>query len=273
MVFQSGALYPHMTVRDNIGFGLRLRRVAKLEIQSRVSEAATLLGLNECLLRYPGELSGGQRQRIALARAIVRRPKIFLFDEPLASLDPAMRAQFRREIAQLHARSDATIIYVTHDQAEALTLADRVAVVASGMLQQVDKPASIYRHPANTFVAQFIGSPPMNLLHVRAKPGVVFIGDQQFPISVAFAGDEIIVGVRPEDIVVDEVAACNFKAIVDFVEWTGPHSFVHARFGDNRIVAQAHSNLDFHAGDKVGLRLNMASACFFDPATGKALAP
>jgi len=215
MVFQSYALYPHMTVAQNMGFALKLRKVPKAEIDAAVGEAAALLELGPLLARTPRELSGGQRQRVAMGRAIVRRPQVFLFDEPLSNLDAALRAQLRVELKRLHQRLGTTMVYVTHDQVEAMTLADRIAVLDGGHLQQVGTPAELYEEPANRFVAGFIGSPSMSFLEGLERG--------------------VVVGVRPHEVMVGEG---DIAARVDVVETMGFESFVHLSVGSETVVAR-----------------------------------
>ncbi|HSD48494.1 MAG TPA: sn-glycerol-3-phosphate ABC transporter ATP-binding protein UgpC [Actinomycetota bacterium] len=205
MVFQNYALYPHMTVEENLGFGLRLRKLPKAETRERVTATARILGLDELLDRKPAALSGGQRQRVAMGRAMVREPVAFLMDEPLSNLDAKLRIQMRAQLAQLHERLRTTTVYVTHDQVEAMTLGERVAVLRDGVLQQVDTPQNLYRHPANLFVAAFIGSPPMNLVEARVDHGRLSFAGFELPISPetdldAFEGRSIVLGIRPSDL-------------------------------------------------------------------------
>ncbi len=207
MVFQSYALYPHMNVYDNMAFALRLRHVAKADVDRRVLEAAGILGIENLLKRYPKEISGGQKQRAALGRAIVREPAVFLMDEPLSNLDAKLRVQMRAEIAELHRRLEATVIYVTHDQTEAMTMGSRIAVMKDGRIHQVASPREIYEHPANMFVAGFIGTPPMNFLRCRVAAGRLVVGGFELPFPPgqkaagrAFEGREIVLGIRPEDV-------------------------------------------------------------------------
>jgi multiple sugar transport system ATP-binding protein len=204
MVFQNYALYPHMSVEQNIGFGLRLSKTPKTELRQRVREVAKILGLEPLLHRKPAELSGGQRQRVAMGRAMVREPQGFLMDEPLSNLDAKLRVQMRAELARLHDRLNTTTVYVTHDQVEAMTLGQRVAVLRDGVLQQVDSPQNLYRHPANLFVAAFIGSPPMNLIEATVGPGTLSFAGFELPIAdgvdlSAFGGRTVILGIRPPD--------------------------------------------------------------------------
>ena len=245
MVFQSYALYPHMTVAENIGFGLKLRKMPKDEIARRVNEAAKMLGLDELLDRRPKQLSGGQRQRVAMGRAIVREPQVFLMDEPLSNLDTKMRVQTRAEISRIQKRLGVTTIYVTHDQVEAMTMGDRVAVMKSGVLQQVDTPQFIYDNPANLFVAGFIGSPPMNLCEGRLQRGEtglsLHIGDQQLRLDdgliaqrglqIDGSGRPVIVGIRPEDMEDAAIAPAQpgqmLRSKVDITEALGSELMVH----------------------------------------------
>jgi multiple sugar transport system ATP-binding protein len=204
MVFQNYALYPHMSVEQNIGFGLRLSKTPKAELRQRVREVAKILGLEPLLHRKPAELSGGQRQRVAMGRAMVREPQGFLMDEPLSNLDAKLRVQMRAELARLHDRLSTTTVYVTHDQVEAMTLGQRVAVLRDGVLQQVNTPQNLYRHPANLFVAAFIGSPPMNLIEATVGPGTLSFAGFELPIAdgvdlSAFGGRTVILGIRPPD--------------------------------------------------------------------------
>ncbi len=245
MVFQSYALYPHMTVAENMGFALRIQNRDQGEIDQAVNEAADMLGLQALLQRMPKELSGGQRQRVAMGRAVVRRPKVFLFDEPLSNLDAALRSQLRVELKRLHRDLGATMIYVTHDQVEAMTLADRIAVLNHGHLQQLGSPIELYRNPANRFVAGFIGSPPMCFLE-----GI---------------DEECVIGVRPTDVTIGEGPLVG---TVDVVEPLGAQSYVHLSVGADRLVALA--DVPPPAGSKVGISLTQTLR--FDPETGARMA-
>src|SRR6186997_298929 len=204
MVFQNYALYPHMTVEQNLGFGLKLQHLPKPEREQRVQDAATILGLQDMMTRKPSELSGGQRQRVAIGRAMVREPKAFLMDEPLSNLDAKLRIHMRAELQRLHDRLKTTTVYVTHDQVEAMTLGERVAVLRDGVLQQVDTPQNLYRHPANLFVAAFIGSPPMNLVEAEVRGGTLSFAGFELPTGdhdlAAYGGRSVILGIRPSDI-------------------------------------------------------------------------
>ncbi len=237
MVFQSYALYPHMSVRQNLGFGLRMRGVDGRTIGERVNEAARVLGLEAVLDRKPAQLSGGQRQRVALGRAIVREPKVFLFDEPLSNLDAKLRVETRAELARLHRRLRATVVYVTHDQEEAMTLGNRVAVMRDGYLQQVAPPMELYRHPANRFVGGFVGSPAMNFLTAELQPdGSATVGGARFPApgTKGNSSGRVILGVRPHDISVVASGAGDFDAWVDVVEQRGSELLIYLRLGPDR---------------------------------------
>ena len=265
MVFQNYALYPHMSVAENMAFGLQLRKLPRAEIESRVGSAATLLGLGELLQRLPKELSGGQRQRVAVGRAIVRQPQVFLFDEPLSNLDAQMRLQMRGELSRLHHQLRATMVYVTHDQAEAMTLGDRIAVMKEGRLHQVADPITLYRHPANRFVASFMGSPPMNFFNGRIakdeKLGRVFLqsttdGTEGFRLAVSDAfevGRPMVLGLRPEHVGIDNVAGtAALQGRVELVEMTGAETFLHLNCSGDRCVARTPSAArDFHEASMV----------------------
>jgi multiple sugar transport system ATP-binding protein len=290
MVFQHHALYPHMTARENLAFGLKLRKHSRAEIAQRVGEAAEMLGLADCLDRRPEALSGGQRQRVALGRALVRKPKVFLFDEPLSNLDAQMRVQMRREIAQLHSRLAATMIYVTHDQVEALTLGDRIAVMRGGTLQQVAGPMELYRRPANLFVAGFIGSPPMNFFHgTLAMEGAgLFFREEAatgFKLRVVeeissrltdFKGKNVVLGIRPEHIAektgAGDAAGQEVEALAGVVEPMGPETFLYAANGSHSFAARLRADFRVAAQQKVSLVFDMRHAHFFDPTTENAIA-
>jgi ABC-type sugar transport system ATPase subunit len=265
MVFQSYALYPHMTVRDNLAFGLRMRGVAPGIIAERVDGAAKALGLDSVLGRKPGQLSGGQRQRVALGRAIVREPMVFLFDEPLSNLDAKLRLETRAELARLHRRLAATMVYVTHDQEEALTLGSRVAVMRDGQVEQVGPPLEVYRRPATVFVATFVGSPAMNLLPARLVPGVQPEGPP--PTSGA------TLGVRPHDISMVPSGAGDLDALVDVVEPRGSELLIYLRLGpagdgpEVRVITPP--DLAVAPDQVVGLRFDRARLQCFDGETGR----
>jgi multiple sugar transport system ATP-binding protein len=282
MVFQSYALYPHMSVFDNLAFGLKLRKMPKAEIDTRVREAAGILGLDRYLDRKPKALSGGQRQRVALGRAIVREPKVFLMDEPLSNLDAKLRVQTRAEIARIHRRLGTTIVYVTHDQVEAMTMGDRIAVMKDGILQQVGSPEDLYLHPANLFVAGFIGSPAMNFVTVTTAGGEIMMGKSRLslagePAKVVAAqtpGADLTIGFRPEHLELANGtgdAAMRFPAVVDVVEYMGNEELIHARAEGNDIVAILPSDKKVKTGDQVELAVPLNRLFVFDPASEKAL--
>jgi len=287
MVFQSYALYPHMTVYDNLAFGLKLRKTPKEEIKRRVNEAADILGIGEFLTRKPRQLSGGQRQRVAVGRAIVREPKVFLFDEPLSNLDAKLRIAMRSEITKLHQRLQTTFIYVTHDQIEAMTMADRIAVINKGMLHQLDTPQELYDHPDNMFVAGFIGSPAMNFfkatlrkegekLIVDAGAFAVPVPTEQNKIYQAFVNKPVIFGIRPEDIynpafVPTGIHAASVEAKVDVTELMGNEIFLYLLADSNNIVARVDPRTDFQIGDKVQVSFNMDKCHLFDTESEKAI--
>jgi len=274
-VFQSYALYPHLRVSENLAFPLKMARVPAAEIRRRVEETADLLQIRDLLPRRPRELSGGQRQRVALGRAIVRRPKIFLFDEPLSNLDAKLRLEMRAELKRLHRELRTTFLYVTHDQTEAMTLSERVAVMRAGTILQVGAPEEVYRRPADTFVATFIGSPPMNLLPARVDPreGTLLVGGARFfwtePLPPA-APREVLLGLRPEHFVVAlEAEGGGLDGTVTLVEPLGSESYVHVAAGAAAIVARVGPDAPFRSGDRVSLSFDPDSANLFDPSTGK----
>jgi multiple sugar transport system ATP-binding protein len=283
MVFQSYALYPHMNIRDNMGFGLRIRQIPKKEIDARVQEAAEILGLQDLLDRKPKELSGGQRQRVAVGRAIVRKPKLFLFDEPLSNLDAKLRVAMRAEISKLHRALGATIIYVTHDQVEAMTMADRIFIMTKGVLQQSGTPMDVYSKPVNRFVAGFIGSPAMNFIDSKVvqADGGLFLDAGSFRVKVPepfrpplqpYAGRPVVFGVRPEDISAhDPSAAGNGNTITaraDVVETLGSEIFAHLTCGTDSIVARMEvPERPLHVGETLQVDLRMAKTHVFDAQT------
>ena len=271
MVFQNYALYPYLTVEDNIGFPLRIARVRKSERSRRVRDVAQLLGLEEYLQRKPGQLSGGQRQRVAMGRAIVREPSVFLMDEPLSNLDAKLRVQMRADIAALQARLGTTTVYVTHDQAEAMTLGDRVAVMQDGTLQQCAAPRVLYERPANTFVAGFIGSPAMNLCELRCDNGSVSLGGVSVPIPSGGSGS-VIVGFRPESL---DVSADGVPAEVEVVEEVGADAYVFCAAeladGPARLVARVETRHAPARGERVALRPRPDEVHVFDTESGARL--
>ena len=284
MVFQSYALYPHMTIRRNMAFGLEVRKMPKNEIDRLVSEASAMLGLDDYLDKLPKMLSGGQRQRVAMGRAIVRRPKVFLFDEPLSNLDAALRTQMRVEIRRLHKKLQTTIIYVTHDQVEAMTLADRIAVLNGGYLQQVGSPLELFLMPKNKFVAGFIGSPAMNFLDAKirikeGKPSVV-VGEGNIlsvdpgVVSSLKDGQKVILGIRPQDVLLAEDGLeSNLKVRVDVIETLGWESHVHFKLGANPFLAvlEAQKVAGFVDGQEVGMHVPTSAIHLFDVESEQAI--
>jgi ABC-type sugar transport system ATPase subunit len=259
-VFQTYALYPHLTVAENLAFSLKVRGVARAEVRRRVEGTAKILGLEALLARKPRELSGGQRQRVAVGRAIIRQPKVFLFDEPLSNLDAALRAEMRLELARLHRRLAATMLYVTHDQVEAMTLADKIVVLDQGRIQQIGAPAEIYHAPANVFVAAFVGSPRMNLVEGSIGAEGIFIGeDCRFDLTgrVAelnrFAGKTLTAGIRPEDFQIAERGAAAIDGKIDVVEDMGSDKFVHVNSAGRRWVARIAPEARLKTGDPLRL--------------------
>jgi multiple sugar transport system ATP-binding protein len=285
MVFQSYALYPHMSVRDNLAFGLKLRKVPKDEIERRVQEAARTTELTTLLDRKPKQLSGGQRQRVALGRAIVREPAVFLMDEPLSNLDAKLRVATRAEIARLHQRLKTTTVYVTHDQVEAMTMGDRIAVMNNGLLQQVGSPQDLYRSPVNRFVAGFIGSPAMNFVDVNIVKdnGRVVMRDEsgtielplppQYQGAIDRAGDgKITAGIRPEHLEIADIPnAAPLRATIDVVEFLGNEELLHARIGDKDFVAIVDASHRVKPGDVLDVKVPLSEMHLFD-AEGKSLA-
>jgi len=281
MVFQSYALYPHMTVFENMAFGLRLRKLPEAEINARVNEAAAMLGLGEYLQRKPKALSGGQRQRVAMGRAIVRKPSVYLFDEPLSNLDARMRVQVRGEIAKLHQRQGVTTVYVTHDQVEAMTLAKRMVVMKAGVVQQVGPPLDLYARPANTFVAGFIGSPGMNLIpgRVGAADGVPVVQGEGVSIVVPerlrarlpAGGEPVTVGVRPEHLRVESTGKPRVTLRVDVVEQLGHAVQLVGSAGGEGFTATAPVDVRASPGDAVPLTFDDGALHLFD-AAGASLA-
>ncbi|HRJ47412.1 MAG: hypothetical protein RLZZ129_1119 [Verrucomicrobiota bacterium] len=292
MVFQNYALYPHMSVYDNMAFGLKLRKFPKKEIDARVREAAAMLGLEPYLERKPKALSGGQRQRVAVGRAIVRKPKVFLFDEPLSNLDAKMRVSTRTEISKLHARLGATMIYVTHDQVEAMTMGDRICVMKDGHIMQVAAPLDLYNHPANMYVAGFIGSPPMNFIKGRIKRTgnqLAFIEEntRSTPVSVqltddlahkaaAYVDKPIVLGVRPEDAqdsltLATPNPAHTIEVTVEVSEPMGAETYLYLDTGAHSFIARVRASDRFDVNQKVKITFQMDKAKLFDPATENVL--
>lgn len=292
MVFQHHALYPHLTAYQNMAFGLEVRKLPRQEIEKRVKEASELLDLKDCLNRKPEALSGGQRQRVALGRAIVRKPKLFLFDEPLSNLDAPMRAQMRMELRKLHGQIGSTVIFVTHDQGEAMALGDRIAVMKAGVLQQADSPLNIYDAPANLFVAGFIGSPTMNFVHGNIEPdcdGICFhthnpagnAGTFKLPVQDPKAerlknlvGQKVVLGLRPEHIQVespDTHSGPVINARVDLVEPMGSETYLYASAGAHAFILRIPPGQFFTREQPISLVFASSRAHFFDPATERAI--
>ena len=278
MVFQSYALYPHMTVADNMAFSLKLRKADPKTIAERVARAAKILNLEPFLKRYPRELSGGQRQRVAMGRAIVRDPKVFLFDEPLSNLDAKLRVAMRGEIKELHQRLKTTSIYVTHDQIEAMTMADKIVVMRDGVVEQIGDPLSLYDQPINTFVAGFIGSPAMNMVPGTARMSnglsrVEFAGSVTLPLphgAKAVDGQSVLYGIRPEHCLLAEGEGLPAEVIV--VEPTGADTQLYCRFNGQELASLVRERVDCRAGDRVGLKPDLMRAHLFDAASGMRLA-
>ncbi len=280
MVFQNYALYPHMTVYENLAFGMKLRNYHKSDIHQRVEEAADILDIGELLERKPSALSGGQRQRVAVGRAIVRKPKVFLFDEPLSNLDAKLRVQMRTEISKLHTRLATTMIYVTHDQVEAMTMGDRIVVMKDGYIQQEASPLELYNRPANLFVAGFIGSPPMNFFtgHIATQGGIpTFVGDN-FSLAadtlhrdhlLPFADKPVVMGIRPEDIqdrLFTSIPQAHeaLQAHIEVVEPMGSETILYLCSGKSSFVARVDSHHPARANEQVDMVFDMKKAHFFD---------
>jgi multiple sugar transport system ATP-binding protein len=275
MVFQNYALYPHKTVAENMGFALKLRHTSKAEIETRVRRAADILDLAPYLSRYPRQLSGGQRQRVAMGRAIVRDPKVFLFDEPLSNLDAKLRVQMRAEIKELHQRLKTTTIYVTHDQIEAMTMADRIVVMRDGVVEQAGLPLELYDRPANLFVAGFIGSPAMNFLkgtiRVNGAPSFMTDGGVTLPLASAPRGADgrpCIYGIRPEHLM---LGGGDVKAEVSVIEPTGSETQVFAKLGSEKIVGVFRERVSARPGETILVTPNLSAVHLFDSATGARL--
>ncbi len=288
MVFQNYALYPHMTVRQNLAFGLKLRKMPPAEIEKKVREAAEILEIPHLLDRKPKALSGGQRQRVAVGRSIVRDPDVFLFDEPLSNLDAKLRVQMRAEISKLHRKLNATMIYVTHDQTEAMTMGDRIVVLKDGIIHQVAPPLELYRHPADRFVAGFIGSPPMNFIEGKMvdDSGALYFDEGAFRFRIVpeqaekLAGRaerDLVCGVRPEDLhLAEEFESADpdrrFDAEVEEVEPLGSEMYVYFLSGKSRMVGKVVARRYVKVGEKLPLVIDAGKVHFFDPESGKTLA-
>ncbi len=287
MVFQNYALYPHMSVYDNMAFGLKLHKFAKTEIDKRVKEAAEILGITSLLKNKPKELSGGQRQRVAVGRSIVRKPKVFLFDEPLSNLDAKLRVQMRTEISKLHNELQTTMIYVTHDQVEAMTMGDRITVMKDGLIHQIDTPLNLYNHPKNKFVAGFIGSPAMNFINgelIKEEDGVKFHCDAfsfHLPDALVkklenYIGKKICCGIRPEDIYDIDFApgidaSESFSTIVEVVEPMGNEVFLYVNSSNISLVTRLAPRKEYEYEQPVSMVFNLAKTHFFDIETEKTL--
>ena len=285
MVFQNYALYPHMNVYKNIAFGLKFRKLPKTEVDTRVRKAAAILGIEDLLFKKPRQLSGGQRQRVAMGRAIVRQPRVFLFDEPLSNLDAKLRVQMRSELSKLHETLQTTIIYVTHDQIEAMTLADRIVVMKGGRIMQIGAPLEVYEHPQNSFVAGFIGSPPMNVMEVALSEaeGRLFVdgGHFRLPVPEALAGiskerldRQVLFGIRPDHIHDPEFMQpggdfAQLDAIVDGIEPIGSEVILIAAAGRHRFSAKVHAQTRARVHESIKLSIDMNKMHFFDKNTGR----
>ncbi|MGV2125527.1 ABC transporter ATP-binding protein [Agrobacterium vitis] len=287
MVFQSYALYPRMSVEDNMGFGLKIAGLSKVEVKERVAKAARILQLEPLLKRKPAELSGGQRQRVAIGRALVRNVDVFLFDEPLSNLDAKLRAELRVEIKRLHQDLGNTMIYVTHDQIEAMTLADRIAIMKGGIIQQLAPPHEVYNKPCNLFVAGFIGSPGMNFLKGRLTGSgddiAVIVGDLKIPMRAyersgadLTEGTEVVLGVRPEHIVLGKAALGDeggrrfwAQGQIEMVEPTGADTMIWSQLGNQPVTIRVSADLVYHLGDAIELGLDLTRASLFDAETGE----
>ncbi len=275
MVFQSYALYPTMSVAENIGFGMKIRKEAPQEIQRRTQEVAQLLQIEPLLERYPRQLSGGQRQRVAMGRALVRDPELFLFDEPLSNLDAKLRVEMRAEIKRLHQRTKTSIVYVTHDQVEAMTLATKIVVLHNGIIQQVGTPAELYAHPANTFVADFMGSPPMNLIPAHlSDAGVLHFRDGiQQPLTPlppalqAYRNQNVIVGIRPEHFQLATPGQASLSLEVTLVENTGADAYLSLDWGTATAIARLPGQVTASVGESLAVHVPAEALSFFDPAT------
>jgi multiple sugar transport system ATP-binding protein len=279
MVFQSYALYPHMSVYDNMAFGLKLRKMPKQEIEKRVKDAAKILEIENFLDRKPKALSGGQRQRVALGRAIVRNAKVFLMDEPLSNLDAKLRVNMRSEIIKLHERIGATTIYVTHDQTEAMTMADRIVIMKDGYIQQIGTPKQVYNKPVNMFVANFIGAPAMNFVHGTYSKGRFEVNGKSFGVPEMYHselkpydGKEVVLGIRPEDIHYEGIVAQTFPETpfnfeVEVAELLGHEFILHGKFAEQKILAKVSARVDVKAHTVIPLAMEMTKLHFFDKET------
>ena len=283
MVFQNYALYPHMTVYQNMAFGLKIKKIPKAEVHKKVTETAKILGLEDLMDKKPGQMSGGQRQRVAIGRAIVRKPKVFLFDEPLSNLDAKLRGQMRVEIAKLHQKLEVTMIYVTHDQVEAMTLGNRIAVLNKGCLEQFDTPMNLYNKPVNMFVAGFIGSPPMNFVFGKiiteedkryfvSEPDNMRFGlNQRLPsIPQEYDNKAVALGVRPENITIHKPAnSIAIEGIIETIELLGNEQLVSFRLNNRTFISRLPSNKQYQSEQKIALYIDLDTVSFFDSTTEK----
>ena len=287
MVFQNYALYPHMSVRENLGFSLKIAKQAQARIDERVDEAAEILGLSDLMERTPAQLSGGQRQRVAMGRAIVRHPDVFLFDEPLSNLDAKLRVQMRTEIKRLHQQVRTTVVYVTHDQVEAMTLADRIVIMRDGYIEQVGSPLELFEKPANTFVAGFIGSPPMNQVRARiasrdGEPVVAIAADLDLPVPGRLkdrvqADQDVVLGFRAEDFMPEghelktDGTLKRFNQVVSIAEPLGTETLLFTEFGNQEILSKMFNPRPVREGEEIGFALNIDRLHLFDAASGRSL--
>ncbi len=285
MVFQNYALYPHMNVRDNLGFGLKIAKLAPDVVAERVQEAADILGLDELLERTPAELSGGQRQRVAMGRAIVRHPEAFLFDEPLSNLDAKLRVQMRTEIKKLHQKVKTTVVYVTHDQVEAMTLADRIVVMRDGIIEQVGSPMEVFNHPVNTFVASFIGSPPMNLIPATIKAGQVVCDDgTAIPVPNRLIdhvtdGQSVVLGLRPDDLtpkghgIAESGESADLDLTVTLAELLGTETILYTSISGQEVLGKMFSPREVTSGEVMSFDLALEKIHLFDAGTQESVRP
>ena len=269
MVFQNYALYPHMTVYNNMAYGLKNRGISKQEIEDKVNEVAKLLEIDQYLSRKPSMLSGGQRQRVAMGRAIVRNPKIFLFDEPLSNLDAKLRNQMRLEIKKLQRQMGVTSIFVTHDQTEAMTLGDRIVVINNGIVEQVGTPKDIYSKPNTKFVAEFIGSPQMNIFNCKIDNGIAQIDNNSINLNKSLNVDDASIGIRPDDIQISDSGSITCKA--NLVEYLGSDMIIYSSIGDQEFSCKLSSKIDVKAGDEFKFDIQPSLVHVFDNSSGKRL--
>ena len=283
MVFQNYALYPHMNVRDNLGFGLKIAGQSPSTVEERVMEAAEILGISELLDRIPAELSGGQRQRVAMGRAIVRHPDAFLFDEPLSNLDAKLRVQMRTEIKKLHHKVKTTVVYVTHDQVEAMTLADRIVIMKDGHIEQVGTPMEVFNHPVNTFVASFIGSPPMNLIPATIQNGAIALDDQtSIPVPARLKehvsdGLAVTVGIRPDDLtpighgIHESAEMADLSLTVELAELLGTETLIYTRLAGHEVQGKMFDPRQLDEGETLSFRMMLDKLHLFDARTGRSV--